>query len=262
MADIHVNSIGKEIRLRRIFDQSGFIFSLPLDHGYSAGPGLGLWDLKQTVDHVVAGGASCVIVQRGMVRTVSPALNKNTGLLVHISGSTDISPKWTSKILTGSVENALFHGADGVSLHINLSATDDHLMLHDLSQIVTDADKFALPTLAMMYVRNDEGIDSIDVNSLSLAGRVAEEAGVDVVKLKTTNTGKDYDEVMQGINIPVIIAGGNKTDQFKDFLTTISNCIQNGAKGVSIGRNVFQAKDPKKAMQEVKSTVLAAQKEV
>ena len=44
--------------------------------------------------------------------------------------------------------------------------------------------------------------------------------------------------------MPVVIAGGPKTETDMEFLQMIEGALQAGARGVAIGRNVFQAKDP------------------
>lgn len=255
------SSIGKQLRLRRIFDDSGLLFAVPMDHGYSLGPVKGLVNLQSTTSKVIAGGANCIIIKRGMLRSVHSKFNRETTFMIHISGSTSLSPWPNKKIPTGSVKNTIFLGADGISCHVNVGTNSDYLMLQDMNSMVTQADRFGLPTLAMMYVRDDEGRDDMSVSSLAHVGRVAEESGIDIVKLNSTATGKDYDEVIQGINIPVIVAGGPSTKDFTSFLEIIRNCIERGAKGVSIGRNVFQSDNPQSAMKKIKETVIAAKKE-
>ena len=84
---------------------------------------------------------------------------------------------------------------------------------------------------------------------------MTEELGADIVKIYPTVDGIDFDEVLQGINIPVVIAGGNYNEDIGKFLKTIKRCIEAGASGVSIGRNIFQSKDPQNAMRMVKEAI-------
>ncbi|MCD5398076.1 fructose-bisphosphate aldolase, partial [candidate division NPL-UPA2 bacterium] len=44
--------------------------------------------------------------------------------------------------------------------------------------------------------------------------------------------------------VPVVIAGGEKMETDEDLLQMVGGALQAGAAGVSIGRNVFQHKDP------------------
>ena len=63
--------------------------------------------------------------------------------------------------------------------------------------------------------------------------------------MKTNYTGSvdSFKEVVRGTPIPVVIAGGPKAKSDVEFLTMVHSAIEAGAKGVSIGRNVFQHDD-------------------
>ena len=59
---------GKNVRMERIIDrQSGNAVIVPMDHGISVGPIPGLIDMKQTVNDVVEGGATAVLMHKGIV---------------------------------------------------------------------------------------------------------------------------------------------------------------------------------------------------
>lgn len=248
------------MRFRRLFDESGAIIAVPLDHGFTLGPIKGVAAISDTVDAVFAGGASTVVVQKGNVRfltNIPPA----KGVMVHISGSVSFSPHATEKVLTGSVQDAVYLGADGVSVHVNVGCTQDKTMLADLAKVTGDADKFGMPVLAMMYARNDEGNDDRTRDVIAHVVRIAQESGADIAKVNITENPKEFDEVVQGVDIPVVIAGGSKTADFAAFLDTIRVAIENGASGVSIGRNIFQADQIEEATQRVVATVRAAMQE-
>lgn len=254
---VSVTNIGKQFRLRRLTDQSGAIISLPMDHGYTLGPIPGLMRPRETVHSVLRGGASCVIVHKGLLRQLVFGFPRDKGLIVHLSGSTAFSPRPNRKILTGTVSEAVRLGADGVSCHINLGADGDFEMLSDLAQLSTDTDRLGMPLLAMMYVRDGSGNDNIEPSALAHAARVAEESGADIVKVSAPMNSKHFDEVTQGVHIPVLVAGGALKDDFDGFLETIRTCMLNGAAGVSVGRNIFQAVDPELAIKKVLETVRA-----
>lgn len=255
-------SLGKKIRMRRIFDPSGFMLTVPMDHGITLGPVKGLNTINKTVKSVFDGGAGSVIVQKGMVRTIYDQIPPGKSFIVHVSGSTSLSPTPNLKVLTGSVNSALKLGADAISCHVNIGSEFDSRMLSDFNFLVEDAADYNLPVLAMMYARNSQGQDNLDVGSLAHIARIAEEIGSDIVKINSTDNGEGFDEVTQGISIPIIVAGGSIATDFNQFLATIKNCILNGASGVSIGRNVFQSDDPKLAMKKIYDTVLSLKDEV
>jgi predicted phospho-2-dehydro-3-deoxyheptonate aldolase len=255
-------SLGKNIRMRRLVDPSGFMLTVPMDHGITMGPVKGLDKIDTTVKSVFEGGASCVIVQKGMVRTMYNSIPHGKTFMVHVSGSTSLSPTPNLKVLTGSVNSVLRTGADAISCHVNIGCDYDSQMLSDFNFIVEEAGEVELPVLAMMYARNNEGIDKVDSTSLSHIARIAEEVGADVIKVNSTENGDHFDDVTQGISIPIIVAGGSITSDFNQFLETIKKCIIDGASGVSIGRNVFQSDDPKLAMKKVYDAILSLKDEV
>ncbi len=254
-------SIGKTLRMRRLVDSiSGSIIAVPMDHGFTLGPIKGVDRIAETAEKVYKGGASAVIVHKGNVpRLVNvPSLK---GLMVHISASVSRSPHSAQKVLTASVEEVSRLGADGVSVHVNIGATGDKEMIQDLGMVADDANILGLPLLAMMYARDDNGKDDTSVDALAHIARIAQEAGADIVKINATPKGDGFDEVTQGIDIPIVIAGGAKSDDFAGFLETVEQCILKGASGISIGRNIFQADDPAKATSKIVEVVRKAMKE-
>ncbi len=257
----YLYNLGKKMRFRRLVDQeSGAIVAVPMDHGFTLGPVRGVDHIRQTTDSVFEGGASCVVVHKGMMRRMV-GISPQRGVMVHISGSVSFSPNANEKVLMGSVEEAVSLGADGVSLHVNVGAESDKRMMEHLGSVSRDANRFGMPVLAMMYARDDSGSDNKDASALAHIARIAEEGGADIAKVHATEGGKGFDEVVQGISIPVVIAGGSKTSNFTEFLQTIENCIAAGASGVSIGRNIFQAEDVRGTTQKVLEVVRKAMKE-
>jgi fructose-bisphosphate aldolase/2-amino-3,7-dideoxy-D-threo-hept-6-ulosonate synthase len=73
--------------------------------------------------------------------------------------------------------------------------------------------------------------------------RLAAELGADVVKTNYTGSIDSFKEVVRGTPIPVVIAGGPKMKSDSDLLKMVYDAMQAGARGVSIGRNVFQHDD-------------------
>ena len=60
----------------------------------------------------------------GMVGAGHRKHGKDIGLIIHLSGATNLAPDPNRKVLVCSVERALKMGADGVSIHINIGADD------------------------------------------------------------------------------------------------------------------------------------------
>jgi 3-hydroxy-5-phosphonooxypentane-2,4-dione thiolase len=55
---------------------------------------------------------------------------------------------------------------------------------------------------------------------------------------------EDFEKVVAACPVPIVVAGGKKLPE-KDALTLVYNSIKAGAAGVDMGRNIFQAENPK-----------------
>ena len=236
---------GKAIRLNRLFRHSDRVLIVPMDHGITIGPVSGLEDISSAVKAAVAGGADAVIVHKGLVRHISDFLGTNGGeLILHLSVSTALSPEPNQKELITSVEHALELGATAVSTHVNMGSNSETTMLKDMGMVAEKCCQWGIPLLAMMYVRDGNQESEYDPIKIKHAARVAEEIGADLVKVNYTGMPDTFAEVVNGVHIPVIIAGGPKMDSTANLMTMIRHAIKAGSKGVAIGRNIFQDANP------------------
>lgn len=248
--------VGKTIRMERIFDRnSGRTVIVPLDHGVTAGPMEGLISMKDTVSKVAQGGANAVLMHKGMVRAGHRGHGKDLGLIIHLSASTNLSENSNSKALVGNVEEAIKLGADAVSVHVNLGDRKEEKMLGALGNVASSAQEWGVPVLAMVYGRGPKIKDQYNGEVVAHCARVAEELGADVAKVNYTGSVENFRKVVRSCNIPVVIAGGAKMNNEHDVLDMTEKVIQAGGAGLSIGRNIFQAKDPKRLVAMLSSIV-------
>lgn len=238
-----MSSIGKARRLRRILDAAGRSVMIPMDHGVSNGPIAGIEDPRMVVQAAREGGASCVVVHKGLVRTVASDLG-GLGLLVHVSASTSLNPDPNDKRLVATVEECVRLGADGVSAHVNVGAAGESRMVEDLGRISDACDRFGMPLLAMMYPRGHDIEDPTGLRYVAHAARLAYELGADVVKCPYTGSADSFREVVGAVPVPVLISGGAKSGSDAAVLRTVADAIRAGAAGVSMGRNVWQHARP------------------
>ena len=215
-----------------------------MDHGVTKGPIRGLEDLRTTVQKVVEGGANAVLGHIGLVKHGYGGYGRDVGLIIHLSASTSLAPDPNRKVLVRTVEEAIKYGADAVSVHVNVGAQFESEMLATLGQISERCDYWGMPLLAMMYPRGDKVEDEHDVRDVKLAARVGAELGADIIKTNYTGEVDTFKEVVRGCPAPVVIAGGPQMDTERELLQMVRDSIDAGGRGVSIGRNIFQAKDP------------------
>jgi len=236
--------IGKRIRIERIINrETGNTVIVPMDHGVSMGAIEGLRDMPKIINAVAEGGANAVVLHKGMVIHGHRGYGRDIGLIVHLSGSTSLSPDPNEKVLVCSVEEAIRLGADAVSVHINIGSKTEAEQLKKLGEISKICSEWGMPLLAMMYPRG-EGIDQFDEKAVSLASRVGAELGADIVKTNFTGSVESFRRVVEGCPVPIVVAGGPKMKSVEDLLNMVRMAMDAGARGVAIGRNVFQAENP------------------
>ncbi|HYT00256.1 MAG TPA: 2-amino-3,7-dideoxy-D-threo-hept-6-ulosonate synthase [Thermoplasmata archaeon] len=238
-----VTSIGKEIRLRRVL-VGGRALIVAMDHGVSSGPVPGLEDIRKAVANVAKGGATSVVLHKGAVRFAKDYFDEKLSLILHLSASTSVSVRPDRKVRVTDVEEAIGYGADAISVHVNLGGEDDDRMLEDLGATAGACERLGMPLLAMMYPRGPNVKNPYDVDVVKHVARVGAELGADVVKTLYTGTPETFKEVVQGCPVPVVVAGGTKLDSPRAALEMVAGALAGGAAGVSMGRNIFQSKDP------------------
>ncbi|MBI0583483.1 MAG: class I fructose-bisphosphate aldolase family protein [Methanomassiliicoccus sp.] len=248
---------GKDIRIERIIDRNtGRAVIVPVDHGITMGPIKGLVDMKATIDRVSRGGATAVVMHKGVVPYGHRSFGHDIGLIVHLSASTSLSPDPNSKVLVTTVEESLKMGADAVSIHVNIGADTEPYMLRDFGQISRECNEWGVPLLVMIYPRGKDIKSGYDVDLIKQCARVGMELGADIVKTSYTGDIDSFREVVRGAIIPVVIAGGPKMDSDRDLLQMVKDSLEAGGSGVSIGRNIFQHRNVTGMTQAVADIVL------
>ncbi len=238
---------GKEIRLERIINRdTRKAVIVPMDHGVSVGPILGITDMKEAMSQAAEGGANAVVVHKGIVGRGHRGSGPDMGLIVHMSGSTSLCPEPNAKTLVCTVEEALKLGADAVSVHVNIGNGHEKEMLSDLGSVAQTAAEWGMPLLAMVYPRGEKITDEYDPEAIKHAARLGAELGADIVKVSYTGSPESFREVVDGCHVPVVIAGGPKMDSDRAILEMVKGAMEAGASGTSIGRNVFQHDNPTK----------------
>lgn len=232
---------GKEVRLNRIL-RNGKALIIPMDHGVSLGPVKGIVDMDETVFKVVEGGASAVLLHKGIIRSLKTV--PRCGVIAHFSASTALGPDSNKKVRTGSVEEAIRLGVDAVSVHINIGCKTEPEMLLKLGEFADKCDQWQIPLIAMMYARGEKVKDPLDPKNIAMVARIGAELGADIVKCNYTGSPETFKEIVRGCPVPIVIAGGEKADNDRAVLEMVEGAMKSGGVGLTFGRNVFQHENP------------------
>ncbi|MBG0786705.1 MAG: fructose-bisphosphate aldolase [Anaerolineaceae bacterium] len=250
-----MSEIGKEVRLSRLFNrQSGNSVMVAMDHGAAVGPIKGIVDPEKTVSILAKEKPETFFMPVGIIKKVYKHFIENDiPYIAAIDSVTFIGPEPDYFIVSDTVEHAMIYGATAVSAHIFVGPEKTSEMMKGLSAIARECDRLGMPLLAIMYPNGFE--NDYDVKLVKHAARMAAEYGADIVKTYYTGSKESFQEVIEGSPLPVLLSGGDKTDNPLDFLGVLKNCMDAGGRGVAVGRNVWQADDPAKMLQAVKKVV-------
>ncbi len=245
---------GKELRLKRIMDtRSNRTIIIPVDHGATLGPVDHINNISRFLCDLDDEYVNGVVVCKGQMVNREIIDNCRIPKIVHLSNAPMISSQADYKILVGSVENAITLGADAISVHVNIGDEYDSQMLRDFGKVSDDCFKWGMPLLAMMYAKKNHCNDT-KTQTIKLLTRMAQEMGADIVKVNYTGSVETFHEVVEGCSIPVIIAGGDYSDE-NHAIETARDAIKAGASGIAYGRNIFQNNNYKELIKKLSSIV-------
>jgi fructose-bisphosphate aldolase, class I len=243
------SSVGKRVRFERIFAEDSKTVIFAMDHGVERGPGVFSAESvnpRNILPKVVEAGFDAMMLSKGVARSTNDIWRNKLGLILKISGKSELRPKENQSLQSpiGSVRDAVALGADAVASTVYWGSKYEDLMLRRFVRTQRECEEFGFPILQLAYPRV-EGKDNNEVEIVSYASRLAFETGADAIKTYYTGDRASFSEVVKAAGgVPVLLSGGQMNEQPLGFLKDVENVMAAGAKGVVVGRNVFQHKDP------------------
>lgn len=229
---------GMKNRLSRLMPD-GKIFIIPIDHGYFQGPTTGLERPGETVRPLLA-YADALFCTRGVLRSAIDPVGSKPIVLRVSGGSTVVGKDLANELVTTSIEEILRLNAAAVGISVFIGSDYEKQTLGNLASLVNDCEKYGIPVMAVTAVGWE--MEKREARYLGLCCRVAAELGARVVK--TYWCEKDFDKVVNGCPVPVIMAGGPKCETEREVLAFVHDGMQKGAVGLNLGRNVWQSPHP------------------
>jgi putative autoinducer-2 (AI-2) aldolase len=234
-------------RINRILQpESGRTVMLAIDHGYFLGPTSGLEEPGRTVEPLLP-HADSLMLTRGVLRQCIPPSSK-IPVVLRISGGTSILRELSNEGLTVAVEDAIRLNASAITMSIFVGAEGERETLLNLAKVVDAGQKYGIPVLAVTAVGKEM---TRDARYLGLACRISAEIGAHMVK---TYFCEGFEEIVRATPVPIVVAGGKKVAE-KDALRMAHDAVAAGARGVDMGRNIFQSDCPAGMIRAVRAVV-------
>jgi class I fructose-bisphosphate aldolase len=234
-------NIGKLIRLNRIFSHpSGRLCSIAVDHFIGYGDGLpdGLRQIQSTLEAIVAAQPDAITLHRGIATSAWLPFAGKVPLIVQ---SVICRPDETAYERVVEPEEAVRLGADAIAVVAYVRGATEAKYLRGVSDCVREAARFEVPVICHIYPRNPEDVSKISFapEDIAWAVRCAVETGVDVIKTPYCGNLEAHTQIVAASPVPVVAAGGPRQETLESALEMMHEVIQSGARGATIGRNVW-----------------------
>ena len=244
------NSIdwGMKNRLGKIFDPiSGKTVMLAIDHGYFMGPTSGLERIDVNILPLEP-YADTLMVTRGILRTIIPP-DTQKSIVLRVSGGTSILKELSNEALAVDIEDAIRLNVSAMAVQVFIGGEYERESIINMTKMVDMGNRYGIPTMAVTAV----GKDMIrNAKYFRLATRICAELGAQYIK--TYYVPEEFETVTAACPVPIVIAGGKKISEL-NALKMAFRSIQEGASGVDMGRNIFQADSPIAMIQAIRAVV-------
>lgn len=229
---------GMKNRMSRLIKpETGRAVWLAIDHGYFLGAVSKLEKPGETIKPLVP-FTDALMLTRGVLRNCVDT-GINIPVILRVSGGNSIiGPALSDEGIQTSMEEAIRLNAAAVAFSIYVGTEHEHQTLTALSELVNEGQRYGIPVLAVTAVGKE--LEKRDARYLGLCCRIAAELGAQAVK---TYYCDGFEKIVQACPVPLVIAGGPKLNTELDVLQLAYNAVREGAKGVDMGRNIWQSEN-------------------
>ncbi len=130
-----------------------------------------------------------------------------------------------------------------------VGSVNEHETLIGMARMATECRKWDMPLLGVIGLGKVNEDKKKDPKFIALGARVGAEHGADIIKTYYTET--DFDKVVAGCPVPVMIAGGPKCETDLDTLNMIYGALQGVPKALSWEETCGKARTPRHYCQQL-----------
>jgi len=254
-----MNGSGK-VRLNRLFNVSGNCLDVAVDHGiFNEFRFLdGLENMSDVISKLVKAGPDAIQMNIGQANVLQSIPGKDKpALVLRVDVGNPYNPvnhKLLYNILQDERNPIL--GAlrlDAACVVCNLLLLPGEPDLHrqtvqNIGLVRTECEKYGMPLMIEPLVMKrdiERGGYQVDgsVELIVPLVRQARELGADLIKADPTDVPEEYAAVIEAARCPVLVRGGGKA-KLKSVFERSYAYLQQGARGLVYGRNIYQHPDP------------------
>ena len=229
---------GMKNRISRLFNpKSGNTVMLAFDHGYIMGSTAGLERLDVSIAPLCE-YADVLMGTRGAIRScIPPTTDKAICLRATHDSSVLFEDMSLGSGLGMDMEDALRMNVTALAIQCFVGGAGERDSLEALCRAADAGYRYGVPVLGVTAVGKEMARTP---QYFLLATRILAELGASAVK---TYYCDDFEKVVAACPVPIVIAGGKKLPE-AEALNMAYRAMQDGARGVDMGRNIFQSENP------------------
>ncbi len=238
----------KETCLTTFFQDDQRTMIIPMDHGTIVPvPGLGNGrDIISALRSVADG----FIVNYGLALAAEAEL-EDRGVCLRMDCGNTFIPKEESHAPKGAyrlwgAETAYQAGATAVMSMCFPGHPNEAEIIADCAVLIEEAGATELPVMLESLPYGLGRGDAYTPEYIRHAVRLAAELGSDVVKTAYPGDKEHFRQTVAECYVPVIVLGGASGGKPEDILQMVRDSLDCGAKGIAIGRNIWQHPTPLK----------------
>lgn len=240
-----ISSVGKTIRMNRIFAEDGRAVMVAINHGMHMGASKGLTDMKTLLTDLTAEHPDSYTIHKGIAMRYGDIFAGKSALVVKSTNATRFFRPAETPLT--SVEEVVALGADAIAIGLSLADDDERAAMRHVGEVVAAAEKYGMPTVTHSYPCGNLLTDAerFSVENVSYAVRVSQELGVDIIKTFWTGSGSTFEKVVKiGSPNKVVISGGPRCETLRECFKMTREGIDAGAAGITYGRNIWEHEYP------------------
>ncbi len=253
---------GIELRLAKIFKNKKNLVISALDHVMEYGDQPGIENARPAIKNCLTTDA--LLLPRFMLKRNWDLIAKSKNppapiVRINLSSSFyyPLDYREGNTIIATNVEEAVATGAEAIICSLFLEEGDQLRETENVSifsEIVRQKEALGIPLIGEAYVveHKDKTEDEVHAK-VKRVSRIMAELGADMVK--TFYTGDRFHEVIENTPVPVFTIGAEKLNTDLDVLKKAKDSVDQGARGIIFGRNIFMADDPIKLVKALNEVI-------
>ena len=230
---------GLERRTARMFAADGKSVVLAFDHGMGGARHAGMKNPGQTLRNCIAAGSDAVLITPGLARQFGEDLT-NVGIAINLDIASGNDAEAVREAMLLGVEMGKFIFYPGSEAVPDSQARTRHM-------IVTAHDA-GLPVMVEPIPVSFEAKHAHTPENIGTGAKIACEIGADIVKMQYSGDPDSFAAIMETLYRPVVILGGPNRGDLRSVLQDIRYSMDAGAKGTTIGRNIWEHEAPERVI--------------